>query len=294
MYSLLLLALLPVAALAANRIVPVGPNPESVTRGFDGKLYVTLMGETRTDGDGNGRVVRVDGDTVTPFADGLDDPKGIVFTGEHLITTDFTRVWKIDAVGRKTLLAGPGAFPHPPVYLNDVALAPDGKSVLITDMGAAAKMRGPDGQLWPLDSDGAKALPVLGRIYRISLDGVVSLVIDANPLMPCPNGVAAPDADTILVAEFFTGALLEHRHGRTRVLANGFRSVDGIERAADGTIYISEVFTGRVLAVAPDGQPTPLTAPLTSAADFYYDRTSGQLIVPDTKAGALVFVPTRP
>jgi hypothetical protein len=271
------------------RSISVGPNPESVTRGFGGDLFVTLMGETRKDGDGDGRIVRVTGESVSVFSAGLDDPKGIVFTGEHLITADFTRVWKIDSTGRKTLLAGPSNFPHPPAYLNDVALAPDGRSVLVTDMGAVTAMRNPEGQLWPVDSPEARAIPVIARVYRITLDGQVSVALDPAPAMLLPNGVSTPDADTLLIAEFFSGDLLEFRAGVQRVIARGHRSADGIVRDARGTLYVSEVFTGRVWAISPRGEKR-LLATLSSAADFLLDEAAGQLLVPDTKAGALVFV----
>lgn len=291
--KILLLGLIPLCAVAATRSIPVGPNPESVTRGFGGDLFVSLMGETRKDGDGNGRIVRVAGESVSVFAAGLDDPKGIVFTGEHLITADFTRVWKIDSTGQRTLLAGPADFPQPPAYLNDVALAPDGRSVLVTDMGAVTKMRNPEGQLWPVDSAEAAAIPVIARVYRITLDGKVSVAIDAQPGMLLPNGVAAPDVDTLLVAEFFTGNILEHRAGKFRILASGHRSADGINRDARGTLYVSEVFTGKVWAIPAQGDKV-LLATLSSAADFLFDEPAGRLIVPDTKAGALVTVPLNP
>jgi len=288
----LLTGLLSITHAAEPRTtLPVGPNPESVTPGFGGDLFVTLMGETRTKGDGNGRIVRVTGDDVAVFAPGFDDPKGLVFLGDFLITADFDRVWKIDATGRKVLLAGPEAFPTGPLFLNDVTIAPDGQGVLVTDMGAVAQMRGPDGQFWPLDSPGARALPVLGRVYRVGLDGRVSLVAGPDPLMPCPNGIAAPDAATLLVAEFFTGAILERRDGRWQVLATGHRGADGIARGQDGTIYVSEVLTGRVWALPPHGEKQLLSAKLTSAADFLLDEKNRRLVVPDTKAGALVFVP---
>jgi len=272
-----------------HRRISVGPNPESVTRGFNGDLFVTLMGETRKEGDGNGRIVRIVGDSVTDFATGFDDPKGIIFTGEHLITADFTRVWKIDSSGRKSLLAGPDAFPHLPAYLNDVALAPDGRSLLITDMGAVTKMRNPEGQLWPMDSAEAGAIPVIARVYRITLDGKVSIAVDTHRTMLLPNGVAAPSDDTQLLAEFFTGNILEHRAGSFRVLANGHRSADGIARDSRGTLYVSEVLTGRVWAIPAQGDKRML-ASLTSAADFLLDEPAGLMIVPDTKAGALVIV----
>lgn len=275
------------------RAIPVGPNPESVARGFGGDLFVTLMGESRKDGDGNGRIVRITDGSVSVFSAGLDDPKGIVFTGEYLITADFTRVWRIDAQGERTLLAGPADFPHPPAYLNDVALAPDGHSVLVTDMGAVTRMRNPEGQLWPLDSAEARAIPAIARVYRIALDGRVSIAIDAEPALLLPNGVAATADGTLLVAEFFSGGILEHHHGKLRVLATGHRSADGIARDSRGTLYVSEVFTGRVWAIPAQGDKV-LLATLASAADFLLEESAGQLLVPDTKAGAIVIVPLGP
>ncbi|MDI1251208.1 MAG: SMP-30/gluconolactonase/LRE family protein [Lacunisphaera sp.] len=275
------------------RSIPVGPNPESVTRGFGGDLFVSLMGENRKDGDGDGRIVRVTDGAVAVFSAGLDDPKGLAFTGEHLITADFTRVWRIDAQGKRTLLAGPADFPHPPVFLNDVALAPDGRSVFVTDMGALTKMRNPQGQLWPVDSAEAAAIPVIARVYRITLDGQVSIAIDAQPAMLLPNGVAAPAADTLLVAEFFTGRIMEHRRGEFRVLSTGHRGADGIARDSRGTLYVSEVFTGKVWSLPAQGEKK-LLATLESAADFLLDEPAGLLLVPDSKAGKLVMVPTGP
>src|SRR5512135_2622496 len=61
------------AALAAEtqfKSLPVGATPESVVPGFGGKLYVTLMGVKRVRGDGDGKVVVVDGGKVSDFATG--------------------------------------------------------------------------------------------------------------------------------------------------------------------------------------------------------------------------------
>src|SRR5512145_2398177 len=104
--------------------LPVGPSPESVTRGFGGRLFVTLMGRSRVPGDGDGRIVSFDEKkaTSTDLATGLDDPKGLVFTGTHLVTADFKTVWSVDEKGNKRVLAGPAAFPDEPLFLNDVAL----------------------------------------------------------------------------------------------------------------------------------------------------------------------------
>jgi hypothetical protein len=280
------------AAHGAQRSVAVGANPESVARGFGGKLFVTLMGPSRVAGDGDGKIVVLEGDdTPRDFALGMDDPKGLVFIGDQLITADFNRVWKVNAAGERTLLAGPAAFPHPPLYLNDVAVAADGKSVLVSDMGARDQAVGPAG-LWPLDSPEAKAVPAVGRVYRITLDGQVSELIPADPLMPCPNGLDVLPDGRLRIAEFFTGAILEWHNGKLTALGGGHRSADGIGHDRMGRGYVSEVRTGVVSRYEANwGAKQPLAAGLTSAADLLVDTAAGLLIIPDTRAGTLVFVP---
>ncbi|MGL5018313.1 MAG: hypothetical protein ACRDBP_09285, partial [Luteolibacter sp.] len=102
--------LIPLSSATAIESLTVGANPESLTRGFDGKYFVTLMGETRTEGDGNGSIIMLDGREVSTFCTGMDDPKGIVLMGDFLITADFKKVWKINSKGEKEVLAGPEAF----------------------------------------------------------------------------------------------------------------------------------------------------------------------------------------
>ena len=155
-------------AVPTQRNLTVGATPESVTKGFGGKYFVTLMGTSRKAGDGDGKIVKVDGDKVTVLTEGLDDPKGIVFVANRLITADFDKVWSIDAKGKKTLLAGPAAFPTPPTFLNDVVVSPDKKSVLITDMGAVTKMRGADGKLG-VQAQAPVSQPVVNNTTHVSM-----------------------------------------------------------------------------------------------------------------------------
>ncbi len=280
---------------AETTTIKVGLKPESVTYGFDGKLFLSLMGESRALGDADGSIVCLDEktSTVTTLTTGLDDPKGLVFTGTHLVTADFKTVWKIDASGQKTILAEAKNFPTAPIYLNDVALSPDGRSVLVTDMGARDKILGPAG-LHPLDSPEARALPALGRVYRISLDtGAVSIALDHSPAMPCPNGIDALPNGAIRVAEFFTGNILEYNGCETTTLATGLRSCDGIAHDRAGNLYLCEVLTGQVWRIAPNGEKT-LLIKLASAADHLLDETNPdapRLLIPDTKSGTLVILP---
>lgn len=289
-----LLLILPAAAADPTfRSLAVGATPESVVPGFGGKLYVTLMGTKRAKGDGDGQIVVVDGDKVSAFTTGLDDPKGIVFAGGRLITTDFDKVWAVDATGAKILLAGPEAFPQQPLFLNDVVVEPGGRSVLVTDMGDLPAMLQPGGALWPLDSQQAKDLQPRGRVYRVTLDGKVSVAIDHSPEMPNPNGVDVRADGTILVAEFFRGTLLAWKDGKWRQISDDHRSGDGIVSDAFGeNFYLTEVRTGRVWRIKATGEKQ-LLATLQSAADQWFDETGNMLVVPDSKAGLLVWVPVR-
>ena len=284
-------AIPPEFAEASFESLPVGATPESVVKGFDGSLFVTLMGGQKNKGDGDGGIVRIDGDKVTPFVTGLDDPKGIVFTGGKLITTDHDTVWAIDRDGTKTALAPPSAFPKPPVFLNDVAVEPGGGSILVTDMGDLKAMFAPDGSFWPLDSDEAANLPPLGRLYRITLDGKVSVAIDHAPEFPNPNGVDVLADGTILIAEFFRGTLLEWKAGKWRKISADHRSGDGIVNDGRGNLYLTEVRTGRVWHIKAETGERRLLARLQSAADLILDEGKRRLIVPDSKAGRLVYIP---
>ena len=162
-------------ALAERKIIEIGTKPESVCRGFGGKLYVTMLkgGEP-----GDGEIKVLDGDKHEVFAKGLNNPKGMAFVGGFLVVADETVVRKIDKKGKVTVLAEAKDFPKEVTFLNDVATSRDGKSVYVTDMSHPKWMFDPDGErkLWPLDSDKAIA-PMTGCVYKVTLDGKVSVAV---------------------------------------------------------------------------------------------------------------------
>jgi hypothetical protein len=292
----ILLAVVPAQALAqaAEQLKPaktisVGTRPESVTRGFGGKWFITVMNTPDTAGDG---VVKVlDGEAATDFATGFNEPKGICFTGKFLVVTDVNRVYKIDAKGEKSVLADDTAFSEPVVFLNDAACDPSGKAVYITDMGAHSKMRDPEGKLWPLGSPGAQALPAIGRVYRVGLDGKVNIELDKSTEMPCPNGVSV-GRGRLLIGEFFTGTLMEAKGGKLKPLASGMRGADAIEEDGRGNVYVSSWVEGKVYRVGKGNkEPEVVAEGFQSAADFFLDRKGQQILLPDMKAGTLTFLP---
>jgi len=151
-----LLIILASATLLPADPIQIGTRPESLTRGFEGDLFVTVMGE-KDPGDAVIKRIHADGQ-ITTFAGGFDEPKGIAFVGETLVVSDLCRVWAIDSQGEAKVLAHRGSFPHEIRYLNDVATVPGEEAVYITDMGSNQLMFESPGKLWPLESEEAKAL----------------------------------------------------------------------------------------------------------------------------------------
>lgn len=262
--------------------VDVGERPESITKGFGDNYFVTVM-NGREDGDGVIKVIQ--GEDVSVFATGLSEPKGIAYVGGFLVASDLQRVVKVDSEGQVSVLAGPEDFPHPPSYLNDVAVDRDGKGVYVTDMGANTKMRGPDG-LWPLDSAEGKAMPMIGRVYHITLDGDVTEVIKPNAKMTNPNGVGVGKDGQLLVGAFFQGHFLVKDGDDLNVLTSDLRGADAVEQDSHGNYYASSWSQAKVWKISEDGSSVEvLQDGFQSAADFYLEEEHNRLLLPDMLAG---------
>jgi len=272
--------------------VKVGERPESITKGFNDNYYVTVMnGKER----GDGTVVEISKTGVKVFAKGFDEPKGIVFVNEHLYFSDLTRIWQVDKGGNATEFVNKTNFPEEVLYLNDVAVAANKQGIYVADMGATKYMRDENNDFWPLDSEQAKLVPALGRIYHIGLDGNVSITQDTSSLMLNPNGVGVDAAGNIMVGAFFLGNFLVTKDGELTPLKGRFRGADAVEQDRAGNYYVSSWSQGTVWKI--DGQSevsTVLINNLQSAADFYLEEEKGRLLLPDMMAGTVYSVDIRP
>ena len=271
----------------------IGERPESVTKGFGGKYYVTVMNSA--DKEGDAVIKMLDEGKVSIFAKGLNEPKGIAFTGDYLVTADQTRVMKIDSKGNVSILAEKKSFKREVSFLNDVAVSHDRKSVFVTDMGAISKMFDPDKErsLWPLESKQAKELPAIGCVYQITLDGKITDAVSSGQKdVPGPNGVGRSGKEGLLLGDFFTGNIVRKTaKGKLRVIAKGLRGADAVEPDGKGGIYVSSWTQGKVWKLTENGKKKELILDgLKSAADLFVDRKAKKLIVPDMLAGTLIFV----
>jgi sugar lactone lactonase YvrE len=277
--------------------IPVGPRPESVTKAWGGKFYVSIQGAPDI-GLGDGEIRTFDPATgaTTTFVTGLDNPRGLAFTGSYLVVTDTTVVWVIDRAGHKRILAGPSAFPHPTAFFNDAAPARGGDAVYVTEMGARTLQRDPNGILWPTDSPQALAIPAQARVYRISLSGKVTEVVTPSRRTLILNGVIESRPGHLLVGDMFYGNIVDvDLHSQVKsIVGTGFRAADGIAQGHDGTIYVASFDNGVVWRMDRDGEnPKILLQDVgrSSTADLMLDEPGKRLLIPDTLHNAIIVLP---
>jgi len=274
---LLALSALGQTALADDSKTVTGlKNPESAAVGPGGKVYVTVIGERDTPGDGSVAIVDRDSGKITTFATGLDDPKGLVVVDDALYVADVKKVWKIDARGKVEVFVAPEGFPRPPVYFNDIAH--DGRgNFYVSDSG---------------DRAGKK-----GAVFRIDAQKKATLVLDAeqtSPAIAVPNGVMVDDPDHLLVADFGLGFLYRYdlTTGALQKLGGGFGGTDGLARAPGGAVYVSDWKNGRLFRLNAEPEPPSLLSDkFQSAADISFLPDGKTLLIPDMKAGTLTWFP---
>lgn len=277
-------------ALTAATLAVVGPAlaqdlrmakglamPESVAVGADGRIYVTEIGEFGKPGDGKVTVIDDTG-KLQPFAQGLDDPKGMVAWQKDLYVADNTRVVRIDASGKWTVWVQPAAFPQPPRFLNDVAVDSKG-DIYLSDSGDIEK--------------GGK-----GAIFRVSPEGKVSLVVSEaqDPAIKSPNGLIFDRAGKLLVVDFTTGHLsrVDVDSKTVEPMSEGFGGGDGLALDEAGLLYVSDWKGGRVWQLDPGKtKEKPRLYPQTfaAAADITMSPDGKFVLVPDMKAGAVYWLP---
>ena len=254
--------------------------PESAIGAKDGRVFVSEIGEFGKDGDGQITVVDKNGEAKV-FAQGLDDPKGLTIVGKDLYVADNHRVIKITPDGKTSVFAAAEAFPDAPQFLNDL------------ESDAA-------GNIYVSDSGDLKG--VGGAIYKINPQGKVTTIIngkqDARVL--APNGLLmGKTPNCIMVVDFVSGVLyhLEMKKNTLIEVAKGFGGGDGIVKGKKGQFYVSDWKNGKVFSVKLEKGAVPngelVKEGFAAAADIAPSLDGKFLLVPDMKAGELVYLPVH-
>jgi hypothetical protein len=229
--------------------------------------YVSNINGSPNAKDGNGYISVVDpAGTVrdSAFIKGLNAPKGMALVGDTLWVAD------IDAVrGFNTRTGAAVASVQIPgaIFLNDIAVAPDG-SLYVTDTAIRFM------------ASGGVEHPGTDRIFRIAPDRKVSVAINSDSLGR-PNGITwDPANQRFLVAPFGTGSLFAWKPGENAPtkIATGAGQFDGIETVG-GAIWVTS-WTDSSVYRYQNGEGTNLIKGVPSPADIGYDAKRNRVLVP--------------
>ena len=193
----------------------------------------------------------------------LNHPLGSAIQGDLLYVADIDTVRTFDVASGQPR----DAFQVPEAnVLNGIAAAPDGTIYV-------SNTRPPE------------------RIYKITADGEVSVLVDGAPLA-VPNGVAIdPDGNVVVVNIANNEVLTFDPSGelvRTEHAAESGN--DGVVVLEDGTKYVSSVRFGSVSRIRPGEEAEIVAAGIPSAASMCYDSNQNQLVIPMNDHNALAFV----
>ncbi|MDH4456641.1 MAG: SMP-30/gluconolactonase/LRE family protein [Candidatus Methylopumilus sp.] len=282
--SKLLLALVAVVSMNAQahetKKITGLKMPESAIAAKDGRVYVSEIGEFGKDRDGQITVVDKNGEAKV-FAQGLDDPKGLAIVGKDLYVADNHRVIKITPDGKTSVFVAAEAFPEAPQFLNDL------------ESDAA-------GNIYVSDSGDLKG--VGGAIYKINPQGKVTTIIngkqDARVL--APNGLLmGKTPNCVMVVDFVSGVLyrLDMKKNNLIEVAKGFGGGDGIVKGKKDQFFVSDWKNGKVFSVKLEKGTVPngelVKEGFAAAADIAPSLDGKFLMVPDMKAGELVYLPVH-
>jgi len=275
----MLLAIALPAQLAAQqpRIIEGLKQPESVAIGPRGKIYVSETGEYEKANDGYISVL--EGDSLRPFATGLDDPHGIKWWKDHLFVSDnMGMIWRIDAQGKVERFVDATDFPRKITNFNDIEIDSAG-NIYISDSG---------------DWEGGG-----GVIFRITQDKKITPVItyEDDVRVVSPNGLLMDGPGKLLEVHYTTGILfrvdLKANPKTLEKVAGGFGASDGLQRDAKGRLLITDYAGHRVFVLTkPDAKPQEIqVSGVESAADFVISPDGKSLLIPDMGGGRLAILP---
>jgi sugar lactone lactonase YvrE len=245
--------------------------PESVLHDTAGDRYlVSNINGKPVEADNNGYITEISGDgkvTKPKFIEGgakakLDAPKGMGIAGNVLYVSDLTVVRKFDS---KTG-APKGDIPVAgAVFLNDIAVAPDGR-VFVSDSGLKLGASG-------LESAGGDA------VYVIDKAGKVKPLAKMKELNG-PNGLLFVGKD-LWVNTFNSDEIyrLDDKGAKADVTRLPSGGLDGMTAMGE-SVLVSSWKGSAVYKGKPNGKFEPALSSIGGAADITYDAKRSRLVVP--------------
>jgi hypothetical protein len=261
--------------------------PESALHDSAQDVYfVSNINGGATDSDNNGFISRIrpDGsvEALRFIAGGqngvtLHGPKGLALRGDSLWVSDLTAV-RVFSARTGAALGMVDLAPYGAVFLNDVAIGPDG-SVYITDSGFKVV-------------NGEFTHPGPDRIYRVAPDRQVTTIMTGDHLGR-PNGITwDAGSNRWLMGPLGDSTVYAFALGDSTLTAivKGPGGYDGIEALGGGRFVVSSL-DGASILVYSNGVLRPVIDSLQDPADIGLDRKRGRVLIPSLGGNRLEIRP---
>jgi hypothetical protein len=241
--------------------------------------YVSnLGGGISLDRDGYGWIVKLDetGEVIDPrWVENLDAPSGMVIAGKLLYLVDRDGLYEIDIATAKIKHLYKVAEP---LFLNDVALGPDGE-LYMSDFSAQ--------RIYRIDP---KSKDVEIFIESEDLDTPDGLYVDGNKLIVASWG---PIVDPATFATSRRGAVLSVDLKTKKIKSYlkkglGVGNLEGIAKVGDD-YYITDWMSGYLLRVGKTGFEVVLSG-LKNPTDPNYAEELGVLAIPEHGTNRVLFI----
>ena len=227
-------------------------------------VYASMIGG-REPGDGGVATVSLNGKIVNrDFIAGLEDPKGIAITEDKLYVSDVTVLVEAD---RKTGKIIKRHTADGIAFLNDVAIAPDGK-IYVSDTR--------NSEIYMLDTDGNFGL----WLKDAALDN--------------PNGLLIME-DTMYIASWggseAGGAVskLDMKTKKITAVTEKIGNLDGIRPYDENHLIVSDWRSGKIHTVnLENGSTKEVLEVGVSVGDIAYDADKKVLLLPMNRQGRLL------
>lgn len=246
-------------------------NPESAI--YDEKnnvIYVSNVNGPPAEKDGNGFISKVsmDGNIIALewVAAGLNAPKGLAITGDHLYVADIDTLVEIDIargkISHRYTIEGAK-------FLNDTVAAADG-TVYVSDTAGNTIYSLKNGRI----------APWLSSTELISPNG---LCLEKGRMLVGSAGIFG---EKPVPGEFLAVSLAD----KTISSASGGKligALDGVEAARDGGYYVTDWAGGKIYRIGRNGDFKVLMTLEQGTADIDYIQSKDILLVPLMMSGKL-------
>ncbi len=242
-------------------------NPSAITTatGADNQIHIYVSDRGKDGTDGDGRVFVINAGRPTAFAEGLDDPRGMVSFQNWIYVADKQQIRRIDRQGKVSVYAAASAFDPAPAGLTDLAVDEGGK-------------------LYASD--------ISGVVYRIDRSRKGKVVIDGakTPLLAMPGSLVMDGMSFLLARDRVSGNIVRVNieKGTSELFADKLGAAHGLAWDHFGRLFLAGGYESKLSVIPRPGQiPVGIPAATAETDDLCLSPAGNAILQLSAAAGEI-------